>query len=229
MSRSPPARSSACSGVGVAAGAAHSWGSGRHPGGWLLQPLQRAGQGGSSGAGGGGRLRCCGMVSMQPRARAFCRGVGGGGGVGVTGVGQCSNRQTPGVSSRARASPPSPLVAHIDTLDLVLTSPAVRVRRQHWPRHCLRQDVPVRRAQRHRPGRQRYLEVDEPGGLEEKGSPCLLVQAPQCFGCYIQTVYRSYWALTERSPLCLSTMVEGERRVRGRRELGRDVDYTYNL
>merc|ERR1719409_2426825 len=62
---------------------------------------------------------------------------------------------------------------------------------QHWPRHCLRQDVPVRRAQRHRPGRQRYLEVDEPGGLEEKGSPCLLVQAPQCFGCYIQTVYRS--------------------------------------
>ena len=118
------------------------------------------------------------------------------------------------VSSRARASPRSPLVAHIDTLDLVLTSPAVRVRRQHWPRHCLRQDVPVRRAQRHRPGRQRYLEVDEPGGLEEKGSPCLLVQAPQCFGCYIQTVYRSYWALTERSPLCLSTMVEGERRVR---------------
>ena len=105
------------------------------------------------------------------------------------------------VSSRARASPPSPLVAHIDMLDLVLTSPAVRVRRQHWPRHCLRQDVPVRRAQRHRPGRQRYLEVDEPGGLEEKGSPCLLVQAPQCFGCYIQTVYRSYWALTERSPL----------------------------
>ena len=47
-----------------------------------------------------------------------------------------------------------------------------------WPRHCLRQDVPARRAQRHRPGRQRYLEVDEPGGLEEKGSPCLLVQVP---------------------------------------------------
>ena len=105
------------------------------------------------------------------------------------------------VSSRARASPRSPLVAHIDTLDLVLTSPAVCVRRQHWPWHCLRQDVPVRRAQRHRPGRQRYLEVDEPGGLEEKGSPCLLVQAPQCFGCYIQTVYMVHnLAVTEQNP-----------------------------
>ena len=190
MSRSPPARSSACSGVGVAAGAAHSWGSGRHPGGWLLQPLQRAGQGGSSGAGGGGRLRCCGMVSMQPRARAFCRGVGGGGGGGDGSWPVLQSADAWSARARALLSPLPP-GAHIDMLDLVLTSPAVCVRRQHWPRHCLRQDVPVRRAQRHRPGRQRYLEVDEPGGLEEKGSPCLLVQAPQCFGCYIQTVYRS--------------------------------------
>ena len=138
----------------------------------------------------GERRVCLSISQLECCTAAIHRGCwghsGGGGGIhnkyARTRICKC---KLPG------ASPPLPPGAHIDMLDLVLTSPAVCVRRQHWPRHCLRQDVPVRRAQRHRPGRQRYLEVDEPGGLEEKGSPCLLVQAPQCFGCYIQTVYRS--------------------------------------